>query len=372
MKILITGDFVVNKYYAVNELIDSEISSYFKKSDYNIVNLEAPVTNNTSKILKTGPHIKSERVTTANVLNLLNVNVATLSNNHILDYGEIGVKDTLLFCKENNILTVGAGKNLKEASKILYLNSTEGRIAIVNIAENEWASATNTSGGANPMDIIDNVNQIKKAKEVSDYIILIIHGGHEYYNLPNPRIQKQYRFYAEQGVDLIVCHHPHCISGFEFWNDVPIYYSLGNFLFTKESKHRDWYEGLILEVNIESGKLKSDLHPIKQDINNFKLEFLKDENRNEVLAKVNYFSEIIADEKLLQKEWQKYIHSVENIYLNHWSPISFLQNKYLSAFINKIGFNMINKKGLSLFLNLLRCESHSDLSKEVMTKYLKK
>src|SRR5699024_1090893 len=106
-----------------------------------------------------------------------------LANNHILDYDERGLKETLSVCKENNIKTVGAGKNLKEASKTLYIDyREEGKIAVINFAENEWASATEMTAGANPMDIIDNANQIKKAKEKANFVFVIIHGGHEYYN----------------------------------------------------------------------------------------------------------------------------------------------------------------------------------------------
>ena len=58
---------------------------------------------------------------------------------------------------------------------------------------------------------------------------MIVHGGHECYNLPSPRMQKQYLFYADQGADIVVGHHTHCISGYEVYKGVPIYYSLGNF-----------------------------------------------------------------------------------------------------------------------------------------------
>ena len=109
-------------------------------------------------------------------------------------------------------------------------------IFIFNFCENEWSIAESDNPGANPMDIIDNANQIKYARELADYVIVIVHGGHEYYNLPSPRMQKQYRFYADQGADIVVGHHTHCISGNEVYKGVPIYYSLGNFIFTKNKK----------------------------------------------------------------------------------------------------------------------------------------
>src|SRR5690606_20141744 len=111
------------------------------------------------------------------VLKILKVDLVTLGNNHILDYGEQGVVDTLNFCKKNNIKTIGAGMNLKEASEVFYLNTAEGKVAIVNFAENEWTSATTTSAGSNPMDFIDNTKQISMAKNNADFVIVIVHGG---------------------------------------------------------------------------------------------------------------------------------------------------------------------------------------------------
>src|SRR5690606_10747225 len=145
--------------------ISSEVYSLFQNSDYNIVNLEAPVTESNSKIVKTGPHLRSNRNSTLEVLKGLNINLCTLANNHVLDHGEKGVLDTIDFCRENGIQTVGAGKNKYEAAKVLYLETDVGKIAIINIAENEWASATDTSAGANGMDLIDDVKQIQEAKK---------------------------------------------------------------------------------------------------------------------------------------------------------------------------------------------------------------
>lgn len=238
-RIIITGDLVINQDYNRSKL-DPNLINLFYQSDLNIVNLEAPVTTSNSKILKTGPHLKVNEESTLDVLKVLEIDVVTLANNHLLDYDEQGVKETIEFCGKNSLKTVGGGMNLKEASKTLFIETKEGRIAIVNFAENEWASATEHTAGANPMDLIDNANQIKEAKEEAIYVFVIVHGGHEYYNLPSPRMQKQYRFDAEQGADIVIGHHTHCISGNEVYNSTPIYYSLGNFLFTNSSSYEDW------------------------------------------------------------------------------------------------------------------------------------
>lgn len=372
MKLLITGDLVVNQTYNAADKINQELIDLFAQSDYNIVNLEAPVTESTSKILKTGPHLKSDKQGTLDVLKILNVHIAALANNHIKDYDEQGVLDTIAFCESNKIKAIGAGTNLEEASQTTVLATQEGTIALINIAENEWASANNSSAGANGMSLIKDIRKIQQARKENDFVFVIVHGGHEYYNLPSPRMQEQYRFYAEQGADLVVGHHTHCVSGNEVHNGTPIYYSLGNFLFTMNSPQEDWYTGLVLEVEIKDGLITTKLHPVKQNKINFGLSLLKNESKKEVLQRVEAYRDIIADKGKLADVWHNFIQSRKKQYLNYWSPKAYIQSRYISAIFNRLGISLVNTKGLSLYSNLMRCEAHHDLSKEVIGKYLEK
>jgi poly-gamma-glutamate capsule biosynthesis protein CapA/YwtB (metallophosphatase superfamily) len=371
-KILITGDLVVNRPYDVSEQISNEMLELFSHSNLNISNLEAPITNSDSKILKTGPHLKSDKIALENVLKSLAIDVVTLANNHILDYDEQGVYDTLHFCENLNIKTVGAGRDLKDAGKTLFIDTDEGRLAIVNFAENEWASATDSTAGSNPVDLIDNSRQIQNARHEAQFVMVIVHGGHEYYNLPSPRMQKQYRFYADQGADIVIGHHTHCINGHEIYKGVPIYYSLGNFLFTKNSKKDDWYTGLLLSVVIRDGKLKSFLYPIGQKRGSFDLSLLKGTQKELVERRIAEYNAIINCEYRLVNEWEKYVDMKSREYLNSWSPFSYIDYNYLPAIFNKLRLTFSNRRGASLFLNLMRCEAHYDISKEILTKYLKK
>ena len=221
------------------------------------------------------------------------------------------------------------------------------------------------------MDIIDNAKAIKDARGKADFVFVIVHGGHEYYNLPSPRMQKQYRFYAEQGADIVVGHHTHCISGNEVHKGVPIYYSLGNFLFTSQSTIEDWYTGLVLEVNIEKGNLTTQLHPVEQQKETFELNLLNGKKREDIMTRISKYNAIIADKKMLKNEWDNYVDSKHDVYLNYWSPFSFISNRYVRGVLNRLGIKGLNKKGIALALNLMRCEAHADMSKEVNKKYLK-
>ncbi len=374
MNILIAGDFFISDIFKNQPLIDKPVRELFASADYRIVNLESPITADDpkNKILKTGPHLRSSEDIVIPYLKQLHIDMVTLANNHILDYGEQGLIDTFHALKKNNIDRVGAGNNLIEASQPFTIEKEGLKIAILNFCEHEWSIAEKNKGGANPLDIIDNVKQIQAAKANHDKVICIIHGGHEYYNLPSPRMQKQYRFYADNGADAIVGHHTHCIGGYENYKSVPVYYSLGNFLFTMNAGNPDWYIGLILEIEWKDDQLKTTLHPVCQEKETFKLYLPKEKEKEEILNRVQSYAKIIQDETLLEQSWEQYISLKSKEYLNYWSPTSFIRNRYVRSALNKSGINFKNEKVLRLFFNLIRCEAHSDLSKEVIREYLKK
>lgn len=368
MKILITGDLVISQQYDAKRKIQEDLVELFASSDLTIVNVEAPVTDSKSKIIKTGPHLKSHSDSTGDVLKRLDVSIAALANNHIKDYGEQGVLDTIAFCRDNNIDTMGAGKNQDEAAQTKVISTPEGSLAIINIAENEWASADEISAGANGMCLIKDISKIQEAKRAHDFVFVIVHGGHEYYNLPSPRMQNQYRFYAEQGADLVVGHHTHCISGNEVYGGVPIFYSLGNFLFTESSGYSDWYTGLILQVDISDGKLSTNIKPVHQKPDTFELSFVYD--CGEINRRIAEYSEIIQDKTRLDRSWREFVKQREKSYLAFWSVTIFIKNRYIKALLHRLGFRLTTTRALSYFLNLTRCEAHADLSRAVIQENL--
>jgi poly-gamma-glutamate synthesis protein (capsule biosynthesis protein) len=374
MKILIAGDLFVSDQFYHKDLIDKSVLNLFSHADYRIVNLEAPITNDNKehKIIKTGPHLRMSEQTAISVLKQLDIDSVTLANNHILDYGTKGLLDTLDILKREKISYVGAGVNLKDASKCITLNKEGIKTAIVNFCENEWSIAEENLPGANPMDIIDNSNQIREAKASHDKVIIIVHGGHEYYNLPSPRMQKQYRFYADQGADLVIGHHTHCISGNEMYKGVPIYYSLGNFLFTDKSSIEDWYTGLVLVLEIKDGIISTNLFPIKNNKQNFQLTLYNGEENDMILRRIHSFNKIIHDENKVLSEWKNYLNEKSRTYLTYWSSLAYVNNRYINAIFRRLNLNIYKKKTLSQFLNLIRCEAHSDMSKEIIKEYIKK
>ena len=371
MNITIGGDLCITPPFVFNNLFDKSIVEIFEKSDYNIVNLECPVTQavDKNKIVKTGPHLRTDAAIFEK-LKELNVHAVSLANNHILDYGEKGLKHTLDGCIKNGIEIVGAGMNLTEASKSLIIEKNNKKIAFVNFCENEWSVASTGSGGANPMDTIDNLAQIENAKQHADYVIVIVHGGHEYYHLPSPRMVKLYRFYTENGADAVIGHHTHCISGYELYQNVPIAYSLGNMLFTLDSQYTRWYTGLIAQLHINKGNpIKLELLPIRQTPQTFILNELHNAEKENILTQVKLFSKIINNPSELENEWAKFVE-IKSKTINIFSPVNALPGKYIRAGLNCLGINrlFLKEKNLTQILNYIRCEAHRDLIIETMKK----
>jgi poly-gamma-glutamate capsule biosynthesis protein CapA/YwtB (metallophosphatase superfamily) len=173
IKIFITGDFCPHK--RVEQIIldnncggvYNDFLPHLKGNDINITNLECPLTNKQNPIFKTGPNlISNEKCIEA--LTFGNFNILTLSNNHIMDQGADGLLSTLQLCKGNNIESVGAGRNLEEASETLYKTIQDKRIAFLNFSEVEFSTAEIDKPGSNPLNPVKNYYSIKSAREQAD------------------------------------------------------------------------------------------------------------------------------------------------------------------------------------------------------------
>lgn len=366
MKILVAGDFYVADAFKGKTLIDESVARLFATADYRIVNLEAPLTLavRERQAIKTGPHLASEPGTTLPYLKQLDISLACLANNHIMDYGEKGLFDTFEVLRKARIEFVGAGANSKEAAAPFSITGEGITVAVLNFAENEWSIADESRAGANALDVIENVRQIKAAKATHDKVVCIIHGGHELYRFPSPRMVKQYRFYVENGADAIVGHHTHCIGTYEVHKNAPIIYSLGNFLFTLPSKDSAWYMGILVQLDLQpTMPIGFSLFPVRQDEETFKTSLLQSEQRAEILQSIEESNIVLFDTRKLQQNWEDFAQSREAEYLACVSPINCISNKVLRNVLFRLGCGnlFLNEHYLKGLLNRLRCEAHSDL-----------
>lgn len=369
MKILITGDFCpIGRQAAMleekPEFLLGGFQEIIESSDLAITNLECPITNESNAIVKTGPALKSDN-SAVSFLKKVGFNLVTLANNHIMDYGVNGLKDSLEALGKEQMDYVGAGMNFEEASKF-YIHESGGiKVAILNFAENEWSTTFDADPGANPVAPVRNYKQIQDAKKQADKVVVITHGGHEMNRFPSLRMKELYRFYVDAGADAVVNHHTHCTSGYEMYNNAPIFYSLGNFLFDHAVHRNDiWNKGMAVILSVLGGAISFEIVHYNQANENPGLEIADETEsklRNHELEKI---TEIIKDDLLLEKEFTKWVQKQRKLFKAFIEPhgiklLATLQTRKLLP-------SLWSGRKKKLLLNLIRCEAHQDILKAIL------
>lgn len=360
MKILIAGDFCP-KYYLkkiTNQKIDDYIPSEYLSLiqnyvDYSIVNFESPVVyDNAVAIQKKGPHLRCSK-DAMQVVKQIGFNCVTLANNHINDYGEIGIKNTVESCSEFGIDHVGVGDTIKEAKRILYKQFSDCKLAIINCCEHEFSIATKNKPGANPINEISLYQDILDAKSNADYVLVIVHGGHEMFQLPSLRMKELYHFFIDIGADAVVNHHQHCYSGYECYQSKPIFYGIGNFFDApSSSKVEDlWYYGYL--VVLEFGEnVKYEIYPYEQCKEQ---PVIKSLPKASIENKINELNGIINDDEALCNKLHCYYDSAFMECADVANPIN---NRFLLALQSRGLFpSVITKKWKVKLYDYVQCES---------------
>ena len=170
----------------------------------------------------------------------LGVDIVGLANNHIYDYGAEALLDTMDTLDKAEIPYVGAGHNIKEASEPVYMEIQGKTIAFVAASRAEknkmTPQATDTEPGI--LRCYDTTlfdEEIKEADANADIVVALPHWGTEY-STELETVQPQTAHeYIDAGADAIIGAHTHCLQGFEYYKDVPIIYSLGNFWFNEKT-----------------------------------------------------------------------------------------------------------------------------------------
>lgn len=360
MKILVAGDFCpqgrVAEFFEKGDYCSvlKEVKPIVEQSDCSIVNLECPVCKGGEKpIEKCGPNLKcSEHGVLA--LKWAGFDCVTLANNHFFDFGVEGVKNTLEACKRNNLDTVGGGDNLQAASLILYKEIDGKTLAIINCCEHEFSIATENTAGSNPLNPIKQYYAIKEAHENADFVLVVVHGGHEHYQLPSTRMQETYRFFIDAGADAVINHHQHCYSGYEQYKGKPIVYGLGNFCFDEGIKEKKWHEGFMVMLTSKEN-VSIQLFPYIQCAEDAVVKMTSPDDFDISIKKYN---QIISSEKALRKEQDCYYKSNQDTISNVFNPVvnrylRFLQRQHIIP-------NIISKKWLTKMHNYIMCEAHRD------------
>ncbi|MFC1647585.1 CapA family protein [Patescibacteria group bacterium] len=198
------------------------------------------------------------------------INIVSIANNHALDQGWGGRDDTKRFLNEAGIRFFGHPKNEKE-NNVNITEVNDQKVAFIGYDDTIFK-----------VDFEKTAQQIRDLEEQVDYTIISIHWGAEYKHKPLQRKVNMAHMFVDNGADLVIGHHPHVVQTMEIYNDVPIFYSLGNFVFDQYWSH-DTQEGMGIGVELEPFQKTIYLYPYK--LPNSQPEFMADSEKDAFLEK---------------------------------------------------------------------------------------
>lgn len=255
LKILIGGDVMLDRRirniidsYGVSLLFDG-IRDDLQSADASIINLECPLTDTLSSRHK----VYQFRAIPSFADSLLKNGVthACLENNHTLDQGELGYKQTVEALSRAGITPVSP-----DPFSPTEIEKGGNKIALFNanlLGDKQHADYWQSQ-------LSNAINAYKKANKEAKAVV-ILHWGDEYEAIHNQLQERVARSLAESGADVVVGHHPHVVQDTARWHDCPVYYSLGNLIFDQNKMALQ--KSSLLEITLKNGTLKSSIHELR-------------------------------------------------------------------------------------------------------------
>jgi poly-gamma-glutamate synthesis protein (capsule biosynthesis protein) len=275
--------------------------------DLVVANLESPIT--------TAPSIKDRGISicsgpwSVNELKELNVKLANLANNHIMDHGLPGLEETQRTLTKNGVSWVGAGRDIKHASRPFIFKFDAGQITFLAYSYKAIDTPTivsENSPGANLLIMEEAKKKIGTLRKRGHIVCASYHGGYEFFRIPAPKYRTIMKELAEAGAHLVIGHHAHVFQGIEFFDNNIIAYGLGNFHMNPLHKveHRGTDVGLLLIVRFDLlGPFAYSIHFVHNQRSLTKLSLVHGQKMTELLSLFNQISDALTDKTKYTYEW---------------------------------------------------------------------
>jgi poly-gamma-glutamate capsule biosynthesis protein CapA/YwtB (metallophosphatase superfamily) len=241
LRIIAVGDISFNGgYHRLLERIGPgfptrRLSPLWAAADLRVGNLESPVVASAPKVEPSKLTLRAAPRALEN-LACAGIDCVALANNHTMDYGEEGMSETIERLEGVGIAHHGAGRDVNSAQAPAIVERNGQRIGLLAYCDPSCgvtAFAHAGSPGVAALDIDDCCIAIRALRSNVDWVIVQIHWGQEMCRLPSTEQRVQARRMVAAGADLILGHHPHILQPCEWIAGVPVFYSLGNFLFSE-------------------------------------------------------------------------------------------------------------------------------------------
>lgn len=254
---------------AVLPLIDGE---------FVIANLEGPITSHNQPLHPGKEFYYRAEPESAWALSKAGIDAVGLANNHSMDMGVVGLDETIRLSANAGMHSFGAGRNLAEAERPLMLRTDRGTIGVVAIGENYGKESR--ADEASPGTVVFSPATVQRGYDLAhaagaDWVVAFVHWG-DNYTETTPQQRYWAQMMVDAGYDMIVGHGPHIADKIEFIGNVPVAYSIGNFVFGTPGRFESNGKkgiGLMLSVELsDNGPTQLAVKCIVTD--NFETEFL--------------------------------------------------------------------------------------------------
>lgn len=340
--------------------IDKNFQNKWFDSDYRVFNLEIVLGDECmlKPIKKAGPNLLAKKEC-INGIRELKPNLVLLANNHIFDYGIEGLDSTINILSDNNIKYTGIIDNIN-ATYHPYIFEKDGlRVGIFNVCENEFSSATLNNKGTNSLIESKCYYEILSCKKELDRLIVIFHGGKEFYQYVSPNLRRICRGFIDFGADCVIVQHTHCIGCREKYKGKEILYGQGNFIFNNDEYVSDkelLASSLLVEINITNTKISVDYIPLQRD-----KELISISQNSQIINSFEMRSNQILDEKFLLNEYERFIEKNLITYLKIFDRQNLVR-RFLYKFLDKKIYLKTYKDKYCLgILNSIECEAHREI-----------
>lgn len=333
----------------MNSAAFGDVRSVSTGADAFLINLECALTAAETAIRKYGPNLKAAPEC-AQALRGFGVTDAGLANNHIYDYGRKGYFDTLRALEEAGIRYTGVGMNAQCARKKHTIALNGKSICLIAVGDREYSYALANREGIRVFDPIDTIEDVRDARNDSDFIIVTYHGGSEQCRYPSPRVRKLCQAMVRAGADLVLCQHSHCIGVMEKYEGKMILYGQGNFYFNlaEEEDNPHWKNGLLLEIDMDSNMTPAyRFYPVKTTDTGIALCHGEEEKR--ILQELEERSLVLQDEGEWIKRWRAFC----------------LQESWRYHDAISTAFESSPYQPSEWFRHYLDCEAHTDVWRQL-------
>lgn len=205
--------------------------SLMRESDLNVINLETTLTTSERKV----PKVFNFKASPDKVQSLkeANIDVVNIANNHILDYSEEGLLETVQVLDKAGIYHTGAGRNSEEAQKAVIVDVDGISIAVLGMTDNEAGWKAGKRPGTYYCDFKDFKvvkDKIVELKSRADILVLSVHWGPNMNERPYDHFRRFAHQAIDHGADIIHGHSAHIFQGVEHYQNGLILYDTGDFV----------------------------------------------------------------------------------------------------------------------------------------------